>query len=489
MLRAKEIGVRKTIGAGKVELVAQFLSESVLISWVATILAFVLTWLALPWLNELSGQQLSVDILLKWQVVVPLLLVPFVVGIISGIYPALFLSSFQPVKVLKGIVKVGGGSFSLRKALVVTQFAVSIVLIVSTLVVFNQLRYMQNKALGFDRDHIVTLAYNSALADRYDAFRTELQANAAIKEIGRSSRIPTGRLLDASGSKIRRGDSLAPIAAEIKMVRADDGFATTYGIKVVAGRNLSRENGLRDTSAFLINEAAVKALGLPSNEEAIGKEFQYGNRKGQLVGVLSDFHFESLHQRILPMVFFMPVSQNSYGNISVKIGGNNMPAALAHLESTWKKFLHEVPYEYTFLDESYDRLYEAEQLQGTIFTTFACIAIFIACLGLFGLSAFAISQRVKEIGIRKILGANTGSIVGLLSKDFLQLVLLSAVIAFPIAWYVMHQWLQDFAYRIVIPWWVFLLAGTAAAVIAFVTISLQALKAAAASPVKNLRTE
>lgn len=489
VLRAKEIGVRKTIGAGRPELIGQFLSESVLVSWVATLLAFFLTWAALPWLNQLSGQQLSIERLLRWQVLVPLLIVPFLVGILSGIYPAVFLSSFQPVKVLKGLLKVDGGNISLRKALVVLQFSISIILIISTVIVFEQLRFMQNKSLGFDRDHVVTLNYTNGLSERFDAFRTELLASSVIKDVGRSSRIPTGRLLDAMGSQIRRGDSLAPSGADIKMVRADDGFVSTYGVKMIAGRNLSRQRGLADTSAFLINQAAVKALGLKSPEDAIGKEFVYGGRRGELVGVFNDFHFESMHERILPLVVYLPTNPNNYGNISVKIAGNNIPGALAQIETTWKKFVPEMPFEYTFMDENFDRLYEAEQRQGTIFTVFACIAIFIACLGLFGLSAFAISQRVKEIGIRKVLGANVGSIVGLLSKDFLKLVLVAAVIAFPLAWYAMSRWLQDFAYRISVPWWVFIFAGVVAGVVAFVTISIQTIKAASANPVKNLRTE
>lgn len=489
VLRAKEIGVRKTIGAGRGELIGQFLSESVLVAWIATLFALILTYFALPGLNHLSGQQLSMQSLLRWPILTALFLVPFLVGIVSGIYPAVFLSSFQPVKVLKGIIKVPGGNLSMRKALVVVQFSISIILIISTAVVFQQLRYMQNKSLGFDRDHVITLNYSPGLTERFDAFRNELLANASIREVGRSSRIPTGRLLDASGSEIRRGDSFAPGKAEIKMVVADDGFIPVYGIRMVAGRNLSRSNGLRDTSAFLINEAAVKALGLASAEEALGKEFRYGRRTGELVGVFNDFHFESMHQRILPIAVFMPVNQNGYGNISIKIAGNNLPAALAYIEATWKKFLPEIPYDYTFLDENFARLYEAEQRQGSIFTIFACIAIFIACLGLFGLSAFSISQRIKEIGIRKVLGASVSNIVRLLSTDFLKLIVVAAVIAFPVAWWAMNQWLQDFAYRIAIPWWVFVVAGVVAAGVAFATISFQAVKAATINPVKNLRTE
>ena len=487
-LRAREIGVRKVVGAQRKEIIAQFLSESVLVSWLAMILAFLLTWVFLPWLNELSGQQLSIDILLRWEILIPILAVPFVVGILSGIYPALFMSSFRPVHVLKGLFKVGGGTISFRKILVTTQFAISIILIVCTITVFRQMRYMQQKELGFDRTHIINIPYNVGLNDRFDAFRTELLSNSYIKNVGRSSRIPTGRLLDAMGARIKRSDTLEPANADIKFVSADQDFISTYGVKIVAGRDFSRDFST-DTGAFLLNEAAVKALSFKANDDAIGKDFGYGNRTGKVIGVFNDFHFESMHQKIVPLVLLVPRSANNYGNTSIKISGTNIPSALAHIEKTWKKFLPETPYQYTFLDENFERLYVSEQRQKTIFTFFAFIAIFIACLGLFGLSAFAISQRIKEIGIRKVLGADVNTIVALLSKDFLKLVLLAAIIAFPIAWYAMDSWLQDFAYRINVAWWVFIVAGIIAGIIAFLTISFQAIKAAIANPVKSLRSE
>ena len=493
VLRAKEIGVRKVIGAGKGELVTQFLSESVLISWIATILAFAFTWLAFPWLNRLSGLDLSIDILLDWRVLLPLLLLPFLVGLLSGLYPALFLSSFQPVKVLKGFSKVGKSGVSFRQALVVIQFSISIILIIGTVVVYKQLQYMQEKALGFQREHVVTLSNNTSLAPAFETFRAELQASPAITEVGRSSLIPTERLLNAAGSQISRGDSLAPTKADIKFVTADNHFFSTYGIDVLAGRNFSADFG-PDTSSFIINEAALSVLGLKSAEEAIGKEFQYGSRNGRLVGVVNDFHFESLHQRILPMVFFKSINPSGigsagYGKISIKVTGESLAAGLAHIEKSWRTFVPDTPYEYSFLEDTYARLYAAEKRQGAVFTLFSCIAIAIACLGLFGLSAFTISQRVREIGIRKVLGAETSSLVTLLSKDFLKLVLLAALIAFPLAWYAMSKWLEDFAYRIDIPLWVFLAAGVIATLIAFLTISFQAIKAATANPVNNLRTE
>ena len=271
-------------------------------------------------------------------------------------------------------------------------------------------------------------------------------------------RIPTGRLLDAMGARMMKGDTLAPVNANIKYVATDQDFISTYGVKMVAGRGFSRDFSL-DTSAFLINEAAARVLDFKTNEEAIGKDFGYGNRKGKLIGVFNDFHFESMHQKIVPLVLLVPRNANNYGAISVKLSGTGMSSTLAGIETTWKKFLPETPYQFTFMDENFERLYDAEKRQSTIFTTFAVLAIFIACLGLFGLSAFAISQRIKEIGIRKVMGADTRTIVALLSKDFLLLVGIAAIIAFPVAWFAMDNWLKDFAYRINIQWWVFVMAG------------------------------
>ena len=490
-LRAKEIGIRKVIGARKKELIFQFLSESVLISWVAIIIALGFLYFTLPWLNEISGQELSVDMLMKWQVLVPLFLTPFVVGIISGIYPALFMSSFQPVKTLKGLFKVKGANVSFRKVLVITQFSISIILIIATAIVFQQLHYMQQKSLGFDKDHVAVLPYNNALGDKFESFRTELLSNSNFKDVARSSRIPTGRLLDDQGAYTLSGDSMAPTNTDIKYVSVDYDFVPAYGITMAAGRNFSRAYGT-DTSGFIINESAVKALGWKSAQNAVGKDFKYGNTKGHIIGVVQDFNFESMHQQIVPMVLVMfPPSVNYFNNLSVKLSGNNITASLDYLEKTWRKFLPEIPYQYAFLDDNFDKLYESEQKQGTIFTVFACIAIFIACLGLFGLSAFAITQRVKEIGVRKVLGADVGSIVFLLSKEFLKLILFASVIACIVAAITMNNWLKDFAYRIDLMshWWVFFVAIGAATIVALLTVSLQAIKAALANPVKSLRAE
>ncbi len=489
-LRAREIGIRKVIGATKKELIFQFLSESVIIAWAAILIAVALLYFLLPWFNDLSGQQLSVSILMKWQILLPLFLAPFAIGIISGIYPALFMSSFQPVKTLKGIFKVGGSNISLRKALVVVQFSISIILIITTAIVFQQLRYMQQASLGYDKDHVVTMQYNGALAKQYEAFRNELLQDANIKKVARSSRIPTGRLLDSQGAYTYSGDSLIPVNTEIKYLAADYDFVSVYGMHMAAGRNFSREYGT-DTAGFIINEAAAKTFGWKSDQEAVGKNLKYSSINGHVIGVVTDFHFESMHQKIVPLVIVMPSSNlgTFYNYLSVKITGNDLPGTLAKIKKIWESYLPETPYQSTFLDKNFEKLYQSEERQGTIFTIFSCIAIFIACLGLFGLSAFAITQRFKEIGVRKVLGASVSSIVTLLSKDFLKLVAIAAVIAFPVAWYAMHQWLQDFAYRIEIAWWVFLFAGIAAALVALITVSFQAVKAAVMNPVKSLRSE
>jgi len=487
VVRAKEVGIRKVVGAERKEIIFQFLSESILITWIALVFAVLITWILLPFLNKLSGLHLTLNNLMSVKILVPALLLPFVVGFFSGLYPALFMSSFKPIQVLKGMLKIGSGNVSLRKVLVVAQFAISIILIVATAVVFQQLGYMQKASLGYDRDHVINIPYTSALTPQFQSFKNDLLKNPSVKNMGRSSRIPTGRLLDAQGTQVPSGDSLAPINIDLKYITVDEYFIPTYGIMMASGRNFSNEF-LTDSFNYVINEAAVKTLGW-TTQSALGKDIVYGGQAGKVIGVTKDFHFESMHQKIVPLLMNMPNGNNGgFGNLSVKITGN-VSAVIDNLQNTWYKYLPESPFTYTFLDDSYSRLYSAEQKQGKIFTIFACIAIFIACLGLFGLSAFAISQRIKEIGIRKVLGASIQSIVTLLSKDFLKLVLIAAIIAFPVAWFAMDSWLQDFAYRINISWWIFIVAGIIATFIAFATISIQTIKAAGSNPVKSLRSE
>ncbi|HTD39330.1 MAG TPA: FtsX-like permease family protein, partial [Mucilaginibacter sp.] len=366
---------------------------------------------------------------------------------------------------------------------------ISIILIVATTVVFQQLRFIQTKSLGFNKDHILVTTYSGTLTKQFESFRQELLRNPAIRSVGRSSRIPSGRLLDDQGAQVIDGGKSVPTKIELKYITTDHDFIATYGIKFVAGRNFSRAF-ISDTANYVINETAVQQLGWKTPQNAIGKDLTYGNTKGKVIGVVHDFHFESLHQNIIPLLFFLPAPQNGYyGNISIKIDGNNVQSAINTIRDTWHQYVPNVPFDYTFLDEKFQKLYEAEQQESQLFTIFSCLAIFIACLGLFGLSAFTISQRVKEIGVRKVLGASVPQIVVELSKNFLALVIIASLIALPVAGLWMHYWLLDFAFRIALSWWVFLLAGIVAFIIAFATISLQAVKAANMNPVKSLRSE
>jgi len=388
------------------------------------------------------------------------------------------------------MLKTGSGNISFRKILVVFQFSISIILIVATTVVYQQLQYIQHKSLGFNKDHVLTMQYTRLLNKQYEAFKDDILKNGAIKNLGRSSRIPSGRLLDASGASILEGGSMQPLKVDLKYITTDYGFIPTYGMHMAAGRNFSKAYAT-DTNNYIINEAAVRTLGWKTPENAVGKDISYGGIKGKVIGIVKDFHFESLHQPIIPLLFQLPAERNGYYNrLSIKIDGRNVQSAINTIQTTLQKYLPETPFDFTFLDNRFDQLYRSEQQQGSLFTIFSCIAIFIACLGLFGLSAFTITQRVKEIGVRKVLGASVPQIVTELSKDFLKLVLVAAIISFPVAWYFMNNWfLMKFAFHINIGWWVFIMAGVIALIIAFATISFQSVKAAMANPVKSLRSE
>jgi putative ABC transport system permease protein len=490
--RAREIGVRKVVGAERKEIAGQFLSESVLLAIVATFLGIALAFIALPFVNKVIGQQLQVQT--SWLAMIPLvvLLLAVLTGILAGAYPAFFLSSLSPLKTLKSSKgNLSTGSGLLRKTLVVSQFIISAALIIAVLVVFRQLSFMQNKDLGVKKDHVIATTFFTSLAPQYEAFRNEMLSNPAIKNITRSTRLPAGRLLDSFGSAKAQveSDSLMQSKINLKFVTIDHRFVPTYGLEMAAGRNFREDQGADRFESFILNEAAVREMGWQSNEEAVGKRIQYGGRDAHLVGVLRDFNFESLHQDILPMIVFIPRDSTFFNYISLQLDGNQITEGIAHVKSTWQKFLPNLPFDYHFIDEDYGKLYEAEQRQGRVFIGFAILAILIACLGLFGLAAFLAQQRVKEIGVRKVLGATTAGIVGLLSKDFLRLVFIALIIATPLAWWLMHKWLDNFAYRINISWWIFAVAAALAIIIAFLTISAQSVKAALANPVNSLRSE
>lgn len=485
--RGKEVGMRKVIGAERSQLIKQFLSESILLVTVSVILAVILVIFCLPALNNFTQKQLNFKALLDPVFLTVLISITLFTGVIAGSYPAFFMTSFQPISVLKGQIASALKNGKLRQTLVVVQFAIAVVLIISTAVVYNQMRYIQNYNLGYSKDQVVLLRTADDSATNFESIKQRLKANSNILEVGRSSRIPSGRLLDSWEAYVMKGDSMAPADINIKSLSVDEDFIPAYQIKMAAGRNFSREYSTDKTSGFILNETAVRLLGWKNPADAVGNQFGYGAIRGQIIGVTKDYHFESLHQKVAPIVmFYQPGRQNW---VSVHVSGGNLKQALSHIESVWKNQFPGRPYQYEFLDQRFGKLYAREQTQQLLFGVFAGIAIFISCLGLLGLSMFMAELRTKEIGVRKVLGASVTSIVTLLSQDFLKLVLIAIVIASPIAWYAMHSWLQDFAYHTEINWWVFALAGLLSVGIALFTISFQSIKAALMNPVKSLKSE
>ncbi len=487
--RAKEVGLRKVVGAFKNQLILQYLSESILIALFSLTLSLVIAFFAIEWLNQFTGKQLVLDLLTNWKLSLGLVGFAVFVGTLAGIYPAFVVSGFKPALVLKGHQGSAKGKGGLRRTLVVAQFSISIVLIIATAITFQQLNYMNTRDLGYDRSQVITLTYYGILAQQYDAFYNEMLVHQTIKNVGRSSRIPTGRLLDSQGNAVAmKGDSLIDTGVNLKYVSVDQEFFDTYGVEVVAGRNFSKEIPTDDSLAYLINEAAVRAIGWKTNDEGIDKDFSYGGTKGKLIGVVKDFHFESLHQEVAPMIF-IPINQGGANYLAVKINGKDVQQGIAHLETLWKKMLPGRPFEYQFMDDRYARLYEAEQKEGTLFTIFSGLAIFIACLGLFGLATFNTLQRIKEIGIRKVLGASVPSILTLLSREIVMLIIAANLVAWPVAWYFMNQWLHSFAYHIDMSILAYVVSALASIAIALITVSAQTIKAAMTNPANTLRYE
>lgn len=484
--RAKEVGLRKVVGAFRTQLMSQYLSESVLIACLALILALAFTYVALGWLNSFTGK--AIQLQLPGDYALLLLMVGFAitVGLLAGLYPALVLSGFKPALILKGQQGTTKGRGLLRKSLVVAQFAVSVVLIISTAVTLRQLDFLNDRTLGYDKDQVITLRYYPELNTNYDAFYNELTRDAAIRNVGRSSRIPTGRLLDSQGSaRVQKGDSLAESGVVLKNISVDPEFFKTYNITFAAGRDFSMQSADNDSASFILNEEAVRSLGL-TNETVVDREFHYGGVKGKVIGVVNDFHFESLHEPIVPLVF---QRGPFFNRISVKLSGGNTQSGIDAISKVWNEFLPNRPFEYNFLSLQYQNLYEAEQKQSRLFIVFAGLAILIACLGLFGLATFSAAQRVKEIGIRKVLGASVPSILALLSKEIVVLIIVANLLAWPVAWYLMNEWLNGFAYHIELSIVVFIVAALAAVAIALVTVSAQTIRAARGNPATTLRYE
>ena len=447
-------------------------------------IALLLVVLGLPALNNFTHKQLTFSQLLNPVFLAIVLGITLLTGLVAGSYPAFFLTSFQPLGVLKGQIASAMRSGKLRQTLVITQFAIAIALMISTAVVYNQMKYIQDYRLGYAKDQVLLLPDVGDSTTNYQTLKEQLIQTGAVRDLGRSSRIPSGRLLDSYDALAMKGDTMAPVQINLRALRIDYDFISAYQIGMAAGRNFSRSFST-DTSMVILNETAARQLGW-TPQQAIGKSFKYGPANGQIIGVTKDFHFESLHQQMAALAMILTPRQLNWLSIPLK---GNIPAGVQQVETIWKRFFPAQPFDYQFLDERFGRLYAREQTQQTLFSIFAGIAILISCLGLFGLSMFMAETRTKEIGIRKVLGASEMSLVALFSQDFMKLVLVALMIASPIAWYAMHTWLNDFAYRTDIHWWVFGLAGGLTVLIALLTVSYQSIKAALMNPVKSLRSE
>jgi putative ABC transport system permease protein len=480
--RAKEVGVRKAIGAARSTLIKQFIAESLLLSACSIVVALLLIVLLLPLFNQVTQKQIALPFQQAtfW---LGIIAITIFTGVISGSYPALYLSSFNPIKVLKGTTKLSIGAVWFRKGLVVFQFVLSMILIIGTVIVSKQINFIQNKNLGYNKENLLYLPVEGDLAAKYQTLKTEALQMPGIKAV---SLISDGNpvFLDqwTNGVDWEGRDPKTMISVEHPEVNYD--FVKTMGVQMAAGRDFSKDYPT-DKDGFLINETAAKDM---NYNEPIGKFVTINGRRGQIIGVIKDFNFRSLHETIKPMVVGLG-SREMYGSILVRTEAGKTKQAISDIEKLCRELNPEFPFTYSFVDEAYQQLYNNEQVISKLSDAFAFLAIFISCLGLLGLVMFTAEQRTKEIGIRKVLGASVGSIVQLMSSDFLKLVFIAMIIASPIAWWAMHSWLNNYAYKIDITWWMFAGAGGLVVLIAAATISFQSIKAAIANPVDSLRSE
>ena len=482
--RAKEVGLRKTVGALRPQLIAQFISESLLLSFISLLLAILIVYLMLPLFNQLASKSISFNPF-DANIFISLISVAVVTGLLSGSYPAFFLSSFNPVKALKGSKILRSNKSFLRNGLVVFQFSISVVLIVTTLVIYKQLQFIQNRDIGFNKENLLYMKMPEVgdLKNNKDAMRATLGEYPDITNYTFTDQLPTNL---GNSSQLTWHGMNPGTQVMANRLRVDENFVKTFGMQMAAGRFFSKDFGDNGTG-YVVNETALKAMGL-NTKNAIGKiiSISLEDKEAPIIGVVKDFNFKPVQQPIEPLVM-----KTNFGGGYVVM--RTTPASIRKVIGTLQKSFHNVygdyPFSYGFVSDDLSKLYITEQTMEKLFNVFSILSIVISCLGLFGLATFAAQQRIKEIGIRKVLGASEAGIATLLSKDFIQLVLISFVIAFPVAWWAMNKWLQSFAYRINISWWVFAVAGLAALLIALLTVSFQAIKAAIANPVKSLRTE
>jgi len=488
--RAREVGVRKVLGSPRKYLVFQFLTESVLITLVAALIAFFAAVALLPAFNQLSGKNIVINGQMLGWLIPALVCIILIVGSLAGAYPALFLSAFQPVNVLKGKLSAGFKGGGLRSFLVVMQFSISIFLIMGTLVIHNQLNYIQNKDLGYNRNQVLIVQNAFELGSQAQTFKKEVKQIPGVDDATLTGYLPTaGRKNTSIFFKDASFDQKEAMFPQTWEVDAD--YIKTLDMKMAAGRSFSNEN-LTDSSAIIINEAAAKFLGLdnPVNKTLYrsngGEQVVSNSKQYHIIGVVRDFNFASLRDVVSPMVLVMGHNNNT---LSVRMNAKNIPALLAQIRNKWSGLSPGVQMNFSFMDQDFDAIYRTERRTGVVSIVFTSLALIIACLGLFGLAAYAAEQRTKEIGIRKVLGASVSAITAMLSFDFIKLVFIAILIALPAGWYLMNKWLQDFAYRVNIQWWVLALAGITAVFIAFITIGFQSIKAALSNPVNSLRSE
>lgn len=483
--RAKEVGLRKTIGAMRGQLIAQFLGESILLALVSLALAMVLVTAALPFFNELSGKSIALRWLDGW-FLLKLVGIAVIAGLLAGCYPAFYLSAFNAVQVLKGARMVNRSL--LRNGLVVLQFAISVILIISTIIIYDQLHFLHNRDIGFNKNNLLyfRIANLATPGDGGAALKTELRQNPAIADVSCTWQLP-GHMTAGTPLKWRGMDNNTLVLTT--RIGGDDHYAGTLGLKMAAGRYYSPTDG-RDL--YVINETAAKAMGI-APAAAIGKLITVNDLEGPVIGVVKDFNFRPADQPIGPLVIKHDQTDDIIlvrpAGEGVRVDGGNTRRVLAAIQSGFARYYGNAPFSFGFVDQDLDRLYQAETRMGSLFTIFAVLSILISCLGLFGLATFATQRRTKEIGVRKVLGAGEAGIVALLAREFLRLVALSLLIAFPVAWWAMHQWLEGFAYKVSISGWVFAAAGAMALAIAFVTVSYQTIRTAMANPVQSLRSE
>ncbi|HEV2480815.1 MAG TPA: ABC transporter permease [Puia sp.] len=481
--RAREVGIRKVIGAERPQLTGQFLGEAVVLALIAFVLSVFVCALLIPPFNFLAGKTVSTGFFHHPLYSLGLLAIAVTVGLLAGFYPALVLSGFQPILVLKGRFSTGSRGLFLRQSLVVLQFTISIGIIVSTIIVDKQLSYMRNQDLGFNNQRMLVLDTHGDV--HREALKNEIAGLPNVLATAMSSSVP-GSGNPGAYSQVQNAKGDMQIA-NLDLYFVDFDYMKQYQMKMVAGRMFSRAYGTDTTQAMIINESAARLFGYHSPQDAIGRKFSQWGREGKIIGVVKDFHFRSLQTEIKPLS--IRIEPNGCDQISVNVSGNHLPATIDAIGEKWRKIIPYRPYSYAFADEIFDRQYRSEERFGRLFLNFAILAIAISCLGLLGLASYATIQRTKEIGIRKVLGASVPRIVNLLSREFLLLVLIAFLIATPVSYFLMHGWLKDFYYRITIPWWIFALGGVLAMVIAVLTISFQAIRAAMVNPVESLKYE